>query len=119
MLYRIVLESLARRRRRKLLSVLAVALGITVTVAVATLALDVGDKVGRELRSFGANLAVTPAADGLTVAVGGIDYRPAGAGAFLPESALVSLKNISGGITLWTLRRSSPFPRPSMDTEWW
>jgi putative ABC transport system permease protein len=94
MLYRIVLESLARRRRRKLLSVMAVALGITVTVAVATMALDVGDKVSRELRSFGANLSVTPAADGLTVAVGGVDYRPAGAGAFLPESTLVSLKKI-------------------------
>ena len=94
MIFRIVLESLARRRRRKLLSVFAVALGIAVTAAVATLALDVGDKISRELRSFGANLSVTPAADGLPVAVGGIDYRPAGAGAFLPESALVNLKRI-------------------------
>src|SRR5208283_1263745 len=94
MIFRIVWESLARRRRRKLLSVFAVALGIAVTAAVATLSLDVGDKVSRELRSFGANLSVTPAADGLPVAVGGIDYRPAGAGAFLPESALVNLKRI-------------------------
>jgi putative ABC transport system permease protein len=94
MIFRIVCESLARRRRRKLLSVFAVALGIAVTAAVGTLALDVGDKVSRELRSFGANLSVTPAADGLPVAVGGVDYRPAGAGAFLPESALVSLKKI-------------------------
>lgn len=94
MIFGIVLESFARRRRRKLLSVCAVTLGIAVTAAVATLALDVGDKVSRELRSFGANLSVTPAADGLPVAVGGVDYRPAGAGAFLPESALVSLKRI-------------------------
>ncbi len=94
MLLRIVWESLARQRQRKLLSVVAVALGIAVTAAVATLGLDVGDKVSRELRSFGANLAVTPAADGLPVAVGGVDYRPAGAGAFLPESALVELKRI-------------------------
>jgi putative ABC transport system permease protein len=94
MIFRIVWESLARRRRRKLLSVCAVALGIAVTAAVATLSLDVGDKVSRELRSFGANLSVTPAADSLPVAVGGIDYRPAGTGAFLPESALVSLKKI-------------------------
>ena len=94
MIIRIVFESLARQRRRKLLSVVAVALGITVAAAVATLALDVADKVSRELRSFGANLSVTPAADGLPVAVGGIDYRPAGAGAFLPETALLSLKRI-------------------------
>ena len=97
MLFRIVLESLARRRRRKLLSVLVVALGIAVTSAVATLALEVGDKVSRELRSFGANLSVTPAADGLSVAVGGVDYRPAGAGAFLPEAALGNLKKIFWG----------------------
>jgi putative ABC transport system permease protein len=94
MIFRIVWESLARRRRRKLLSIMAVAMGIAVTAAVATMGLDVGDKVSRELRSFGANLSVTPAADGLPVAVGGIDYRPAGAGAFLPESTLVSLKKI-------------------------
>ncbi|MGD0222129.1 MAG: ABC transporter permease [Terriglobia bacterium] len=94
MIFRIVWESLARRRRRKLLSVFAVSLGIAVTAAVTTLALDVGDKVSRELRSFGANLSVTPAADGLPVAVGGIDYRPAGAGAFLPETVLVSLKRV-------------------------
>jgi putative ABC transport system permease protein len=94
MIFRIVWESLARRRRRRLLSVFAVALGIAVTAAVATLSLDVGDKVSLELRSFGSNLTVTPAADGLPVAVGGIDYRPASAGAFLPESALVNLKRI-------------------------
>jgi len=94
MIFRIVLESLARRRRRKLLSVFAVALGIAVTAAVATMALDVGDKVNRELRSFGANLSVMPTADGLPVTIGGIDYRPAGAGAFLPESSLVILKRI-------------------------
>jgi putative ABC transport system permease protein len=94
MIVQIVWESLARRRRRKLLSVLAVALGVAVTAAVGTMALDVGDKVNRELRSFGANLSITPAADGLPVAVGGVDYRPAGTGAFLPESALVSLKKI-------------------------
>ncbi len=94
MLSRIVGRSLTRRRRRKLLGVAAVALGISVTTALATLSLDVGDKVARELRSFGANIAVTPAADSLPIAVGGVDYRPASAGAFLPESSLVQLKKI-------------------------
>lgn len=94
MLAHIVLESITRHRRRELLSVLAVALGIAVTVAVGTLALDVGDKVSRELRSFGANISVTPAADGLAVNIGGVDYRPAGAGAFLPEDSLLNLKKI-------------------------
>jgi putative ABC transport system permease protein len=94
MLGRIVARSLTRQRRRKLLSLGAVALGMTVATTVTTIALDVGDRVNRELRSFGANIRVTPAADGLTVAVGGMDYRPAGAGAFLAEDSLPKLKKV-------------------------
>ena len=94
MLSRIVGRSLTRRRRRKLLGVAAVAMGIAVTTAVATLSLSVKDRVARELRSFGANISVTPASDSLSIAVGGVDYRPAGAGAFLHEASLVSLKKI-------------------------
>ncbi len=94
MLIRILRGSMMRRRRRKLLSLLAVTLGIAAATAVATLSLDVGDKVNRELRSFGANIAVTPAADSLAVSVGGTDYRPAGAGTYLPEADLVKLRTI-------------------------
>jgi putative ABC transport system permease protein len=94
MLTRILRGSMMRRRRRKLLSLLAVTLGIAAATAVATLSLDVGDKVNRELRSFGANIAVTPAADSLAVSVGGTDYRPAGAGAYLPEADLIKLRKI-------------------------
>lgn len=83
-----------RRRRRKILSVVAVALGIAVATAVGTIGLDVGDKVNHELRSFGANISVAPAADSLAITVGGVDYRPAGTGSYLNESSLVSLKKI-------------------------
>lgn len=94
MLGRILTRSLVRRRRRKLLSLAAIALGIAAATVVATLALDVGDQVNHELRAFGANIAVVPAADGLPVSVAGVDYRPAAAGAFLNESDLASLKKI-------------------------
>ena len=94
MLVRILLESLARRRRRKLLSVLAIALGIAAAATEGILSLDIGDKISRELRSYGANLSITPAADSLAISVGGVDYRPAGSGAFIPEDELVKLKQI-------------------------
>jgi putative ABC transport system permease protein len=94
MLVRILLESLARRRRRKLLSALAVALGIAAAATVGTLSLDIGDKLSRELRSYGADLSITPAADSLAITVGGVDYRPAGSGAFIPEDELLKLKKI-------------------------
>ena len=94
MLVRILLESLARRRRRKVLSVLAVALGIAAAATVGILSLDIGDKISGELRSYGANLSITPAADSLAISVGGVDYRPAGSGAFIAENELVNLKRI-------------------------
>jgi len=94
MLVRILLESLARRLRRKLLSVLAVALGIAAAATVGTLSLDTGDKISHELRSYGANLSIAPAADSLAISVGGVDYRPAGSGAFIGEAELVKLKQI-------------------------
>src|SRR5579864_9534938 len=97
MLSRIIRRSLVRRRRRKLLSLAAVALGITVATAVATIALDVGDKVNSELGSFGGNILVTPAADGLAVSIGGVEYRPAGpsgSGAFLEDRDLPRIKRI-------------------------
>ena len=94
MLVQILLESLARRLRRKMLSVLAVALGIAAAATVGTLSLDIGDKISHELRSYGANLSITPAADSLAISVGGVDYRPAGSGAFIAEAELVKLKQI-------------------------
>jgi putative ABC transport system permease protein len=94
MLAHIVTRSLVRRRRRKLLTLLSVTLGIAVTAAVASMALDVGDRVGRELRSFGANITITPAADGLPVTLAGVDFRPAGSGAYLGEDDLLKLKKI-------------------------
>jgi putative ABC transport system permease protein len=94
MLTRLVSRSVTRRRRRKLLTLLAVTLGIAVTTAVSTLALAVGDRVGRELRSFGANISLAPVDDSLPISLGGIDYRPAGSGAFLTEDDLLKLKKI-------------------------
>jgi putative ABC transport system permease protein len=94
MLTEIVGRSLTRGRRRKLLTLVAVTLGIAVATAVGTIAFDVGDRVERELRSFGANIALTSAADSLSVSLGGVDYRPAGSGAFLSEDDLLKLKKI-------------------------
>ena len=73
---------------------LTVTLGTAVAAAMLNVSLDVGDKVGRELRSLGANIVLTPAADSLPVEIGGIDYRPVSEGAYLSEASLGSLKEI-------------------------
>ena len=96
MFWRLVHESLwrPRNRRRALWAVLAVALGTAVAAAMLNVSLDVGDKVGGELSSLGANIVITPAADSLPVEIGGIDYRPVSEGAYIPESSLGKLKEI-------------------------
>ena len=81
-------------RHHTLWAVLAVALGTTVTAATLSVSLDIGDKMAEELRSLGANIVITPAADSLPVEIGGIDYRPVSEGAYINESSLPKLKEI-------------------------
>ncbi len=94
MFFRIVSDSFTRKPRRKVLTAAALALGMAVATATLEVALDVGDRLAREFRSLGANLLVTPASDTLPLEIGGVDYRPVDAGAYLPEGDLGKLKTI-------------------------
>jgi len=94
MFLRLVADSFTRRPKRKLLTLAALALGMAVATAALSVSLDVGDRLAREFRSLGANLLVTPQADSLPLEIGGVDYRPANAGAYLPEADLGKLKTI-------------------------
>jgi putative ABC transport system permease protein len=94
MFLRIVTDSFTRKPRRKVLTAAALALAMAVATATLEVALDVGDRLAREFRSLGANLLVTPASDTLPLEIGGVDYRPVDAGAYLPEGDLGKLKTI-------------------------
>jgi len=94
MFLRLVADSFTRRPKRKMLTLAALALGMAVATAALTVSLDVGDRLAHEFRSLGANLIVTPEADSLPLEIGGVDYRPANAGAYLPETDLGKLKTI-------------------------
>jgi putative ABC transport system permease protein len=94
MFLRIITESFTRTPRRKFLTGAALALGMAVATATLTVALNVGDRLAAEFRSLGANLLVTPKADTLPLEVGGVDYRPVNAGAYLPVDDLPKLKQI-------------------------
>ena len=91
MFLRILGESFVRNPRRKLLAGAALMLGIAVTTAMLTVALDVGDRLAAEFRALGANLVVTPQADTLPLEIGGVDYRPVDAGAYLDTAELGKL----------------------------
>ncbi len=94
MFLRLVADSFSRRPRHKLLTGAALALGMAVATAALSVSLDVGDRLSHEFRSLGANLLVTPQADTLPLEIGGVDYRPVNAGAYLRESDLPKIKTV-------------------------
>jgi putative ABC transport system permease protein len=89
---RLVYESFRRQTRRKLLAGVAIMLGVAVATAMIAVATDIGDKINRELRSYGANLVVTPQEDTLDVEIGGVNLKPPSDGAFLNEADLPKIR---------------------------
>src|SRR5215470_5736242 len=89
---RLVYESFRRQTRRKLLAGVAVTLGVTVATAMIAVATDIGDKINRELRSYGANLVVAPQEDTLDVEIGGVNLKPPSDGQFLNEADLPKIR---------------------------
>ena len=89
---RLVYESFRRQTRRKLLAGVAITLGVAVATAMIAVATDIGDKINRELRSYGANLLVTPQEDTLDVEIGGVNLKPPSDGAFLNEADLPKIR---------------------------
>jgi putative ABC transport system permease protein len=92
MFARLVYESFRRQKRRKLLAGIAITLGVGVATAMIAVATDIGDKISRELRSYGANLIVTPQEDTLDVQIGGVDLKPPSDGAYLNEADLPKIR---------------------------
>lgn len=88
------MESFRRQRRRKALAGLAILLGTTAVTAMLALATTIGDRIHKELATYGANIIVYPAADQLEVKVGGVDVKPVSSGAYLHESDLKKLRGI-------------------------
>jgi putative ABC transport system permease protein len=94
MFFRLIADNFARRPRQKVLTAAALALGMAVATAALSVSLDVGDRLSEEFRALGANLVVTPEADSLPLEIGGVDYRPVNAGAYLPEADLPRVKSV-------------------------
>src|SRR5438477_2990459 len=92
MFARLLYESFRRQKRRKLLAGIAITLGVAIATAMIAVATDIGDKINRELRSYGANLLITPQEDTIDVEIGGVNLKPPSDGNFLSESDLPKIK---------------------------
>ena len=94
MFARLIYESFRRQRRRKLLAGVAITLGVSVATAMIAVATDIGDKINRELRTYGANLVVYPDQENLDVEIGGVNLKPAGGDTYLNEADLPKIKGM-------------------------
>lgn len=98
MLVRILGEALRRRKRRTAVAMLAIGVGAALAATLFTLSADVSDKVGRELRAYGANILVSPRSADSDLLVEGTASGDLAAGqaglATLDERELVKLKTI-------------------------
>ena len=92
MFFRLIFESFRRQQRRKLMAGIAITLGVSVATAMIAVATNIGDKINQELRSYGANLLITPQADTLDVEIAGVDLKPPTDGAFLNEADVLRIK---------------------------
>ena len=94
MIVRFVRDSLGRSPRRKAAIVAAIALGSAVATSMLGVMLSIGDKINRELRQAGANIAVTTRASSLEGGVGGLTTAAAGAADYIREEDVPKIKRI-------------------------
>lgn len=92
MLIRILGEALRRRKRRAALAVLAVSIGASLAASLFALSGDIAEKVGRELRAYGANILVAPRAGDLDVQIEGVELATGREA--IDETDLYKLKTI-------------------------
>ncbi len=97
MFWRMLFASLARRKSRKVLAILAIWIGISLVAGLLTLSIDAGDKMNLELRSFGANIKVLPIASSIPVRIGDYQLNPLTGSAYLQEGDFSKLKAIFWG----------------------
>lgn len=100
MIFRFVQESIRRAPRRKALIVAAIAMGAAVATAMLGVMLDIGDKINSELRSEGANIAVTARAAAVMGGVGSLSASAAGTADYIPEEEVPNIKKIFWGLNV-------------------
>ncbi len=94
MYWRILHKSFVRALKEKLLIILTVAFGASLASGMLNVALDVGDKMNQELKSYGANLQIMPKMDTIPLEMEGTNFHLLGNQAFLQEEDLWKLKKI-------------------------
>lgn len=76
------------------LAVLSLLVGTALISALLTVSLDIEDKMGKEMRSFGANILLSPRSESVPVEIAGMPVGEIGEKSFLSDAELARLKTI-------------------------
>ena len=94
MLWRMLRQSWGRNLRRKMLAILTVFLASSLISALLAVSIDIGDKMSRELKSYGANILIEPAVQAALPAMFSEKSSPLSGQSFLDEAELPNIKDI-------------------------
>jgi len=94
MFFRMLKKSFLQGKKNKLLAIVTIAFGATLASAVLSVSLDIGDKVNKELKSYGANLIVKPEMEALPLDMPGIKIDPLADQRYISEDELPNIKMI-------------------------
>ncbi len=94
MFFLMLRQSFMRGRRRKALATATIVLAASLITALMNLSIDVGDKMAKELKSYGANITVVPKSENIPLEIGGVDYNPLKGRVFIEEKDLPRIKEI-------------------------
>lgn len=94
MFFLMLRQSFLRGRRRKALATLTLVLAASLITALMNVSIDVGDKMAKEMKSYGANITIVPKSENISLEIGGVDYNPLSGQVFIEEKDLPRIKEI-------------------------
>ncbi|MBI4283146.1 MAG: ABC transporter permease [Chloroflexi bacterium] len=94
MTWRLLRENLWHRKARVGLALLAIVVGTSLAMALISVSASILGEMSQEVRSYGANIAVTPRSERLELDIGGVTYSPPAGASYIDERQLVRLKTI-------------------------
>jgi len=94
MFFRMLRQSFFEGRRRKILAAVTVALAASLITALFELSVDVGDKMAREMKAYGANIRIVPKTDGILDGIGNGLFLSAAERDGIEEAQLANIKDI-------------------------
>jgi len=94
MFFLMLRQSFVKGWRRKALATATIVLAASLITALMNISIDVGDKMSKEMKSYGANINLVPKSENISLEIGGVDYNPLEGQVLIDENELPKIKEI-------------------------